>query len=171
MREIEPRAVTVAAGLETYSTADPYMGEFIYAYGGYAINDWAEAGIALHTYPSSADIGVDARVDLVDAIWDVKRLSLLLMGGVGGFVYLMPQLIFHGGVAVTYRGREWWEIYVGAGSDSVSRALVVQAGACMTLFSWFGLSVSGKAISGPLGRALVVSFMPFLIFRRADGSE
>jgi hypothetical protein len=166
MRDTEASTLVVAVGLEPSGENVEYMSDAIFGYIGYAPYRWLEAGIAAHNLSFGLYPSVDAKIDLMEFFSDDTPWSCMLMGGVGG----LPKdpdypVFFHGGAAVDYRLRQWLQLYAGAGSDSVARALSLQIGAYMNPFKWFGASANFKLVIGSEGVEPMASAALFVIGR------
>jgi hypothetical protein len=166
MRDIEPSTMTVAAGTELFrEDTEAYLGDFLFGYVGYAPKDWVEIGVAFHSwlfpYPS-----LEATFDLVDVFTDSSRLSLLLMGGISPLIADGQfYLFYHGGAALSYRVGAATQLYLGVGSDLLSKALNLQVGAYFRLLEWLGASTNFKLVVGSEGIEPMLSIAPMVVIR------
>lgn len=128
MKDIDKSSITIGAGLEAELTENPvYSADWLFGNFGYAPLDWLEFGVAIHVLSLIICPSVEAKIDLVDIFTDFSHFSCILMGGIGGFTDDEEfYLIYHGGMAVNLRLNQYWQLYLGAGSDSLSEALKVQ---------------------------------------------
>jgi hypothetical protein len=166
MRDTEASTLVIAAGMEPYGENVAYMSDAIFGYIGYAPTRWLEAGIAAHNLSFGLYPSLDAKIDLMEFITDDTRWSCMLMGGIGG----LPKdpdypVFFHGGAAANVRMTPWLQLYAGAGSDSVARALALQMGAYLNPIRWFGASANFKLAIGSEGVEPMGSVALFLIGR------
>ncbi len=163
MKDIDKSTITTVAGVEFELTDDPeYMGDSLFGYFSYAPWDWLELGIAGHALTLGLYPSVDAKIDVVDIFTDSSRFSCLLMGGVGG----LPEDLFfyHGGLTMNYRLDQYVQLYLGAGSDSISEALIFQAGAYIVPLKSVGISTNLKLVTGRDGTDLMFSVAPLATF-------
>ena len=167
MRDTEASTLVVAVGLEPpLGEDDKYTSDSLFGYLGYAPCRWLEAGVAAHYLSFGLYPAVDAKIDLMEIFTDNTRWSGMLMGGIGG----LPKdpdypLFFHGGAAVNVRMKHWLQLYAGAGSDSVAKALALQTGAYVAPFEWLGASVNFKLVIGSKGVEPMASAAVFVIGR------
>ncbi|UCF98891.1 MAG: hypothetical protein JSV89_04960 [Spirochaetaceae bacterium] len=166
MKDIDPASVTIGIGMEFVSEdPDPlYNADFLFGYLGYAPFDWSEFGIAFHTAWISFFPAVEAKIDLVDIFTDASRISCLLMGGIGAYSKddgFDP--IYHGGIAVNFRPKRSQQLYAGAGTDSLAKALNLQVGLYFELLDWLGLSMNFKLVIGPDGTEPMFSAAPLAV--------
>jgi hypothetical protein len=167
MKDIEESSVTIGVGTE-WLKEEPepaYNADFLYVYLGYSPLDFLEFGIALHSIWLDFYYLGEAKIDLVDIFTDQKRVSCILMGGAGGrWVEGSFDLLYHGGVAVNYRVDDRMQLYFGAGSDSDSAALNLQAGIYAVALKWLGISFNAKLVTGPKGTEPMISIAPLAVF-------
>jgi hypothetical protein len=163
MKDIDKSTITAVAGIELELTEDTeYIGDSLFGYFSYAPWDWLEFGIAGHALNLGLYPSVDAKIDAVDIFSDSRRLSLLLMGGIGG---LPDDLFFyHGGLTMNYRPNPNVQLYLGAGSDSIAEALVFQAGAYFIPMESLGIFANFKLVTGRDGTELMFSMAPSASF-------
>jgi hypothetical protein len=172
MKDTEASTLVVAAGLEYFGENVAYTGDMVFCYLGYAPFRWLEAGLAIHFISFGLYPSVDGKIDLMEFFSDDPRLSCMLMGGVGG----LPKdpdypLFFHGGAAVNYHMLPWLQLYAGAGSDSVAKALALQAGAYVAPLKWLGASANFKLVISGKGVDPMVSGAVFVIGRYERSPE
>ena len=163
MKDIDKSTITAVAGVEWELTEDSdYIGDSLFGYFSYAPWDWLEFGIAGHALNLNLYPSVDAKIDAVDIFTESRRLSFLLMGGVGG----LPEDLFfyHGGLTVNYRLNQYVQLYLGAGSDSISEALIFQGGAYFIPMESVGIFTSFKLVTGRGGTELMFSMAPVATF-------
>ena len=163
MKDIDKSTITTVAGVEWELTDDPeYIGDSLFGYCSYAPWDWLEFGIAGHILNLGLYPSVDAKIDVVDIFTDSRRFSCLLMGGVGG----LPEDLFfyHGGLTMNFRLNQYVQLYLGAGSDSISEALIFQAGAYIVPLKSVGISTNLKLVTGRDGTDLMFSVAPVATF-------
>jgi len=163
MKDIDKSTITAVAGVEFELTEDSdYIGDSLFGYFSYAPWDWLEFGIAGHTLNLDKYPSVDAKIDVVDIFTDSKQFSCLLMGGVGG---LPDDLFFyHGGLTMNNRLNRYVQLYLGAGSDSISEALIFQAGAYFIPMESVGIFTNFKLVAGRDGTELMFSMAPVATF-------
>ncbi len=164
MKDIDKSTITAVAGAEFELAEDfEYVGDSLFGYCSYAPWDWLEFGIASHILNLGLYPSVDAKIDVVDIFTDSRRFSCLLMGGVGG----LPEDLFfyHGGLTMNYRLNQYVQLYLGSGSDSVSEALIFQAGAYIVPMKSVGISTNLKLVTGRDGTELMFSMAPMATFR------
>jgi hypothetical protein len=172
MRDIEASTLVVAAGLEFFGEDPTYTGEMLFGYLGYAPFRWLEAGLAAHVLSFGLYPSVDGKIDLMEFFAEDTRWSCLLMGGIGGRPRDADYPVFyHGGAAVNYRMRKWLQLYAGAGSDSVARALALQTGAYAAPLKWLGASANFKLVISAKGVDPMASAAVFVIGRYEPESE
>jgi hypothetical protein len=173
MKDIDELDVTVLAGMEiaVSPNSEPvYIGELYFAYIGYAPYDWLEIGLAAHSsfaypYPS-----FDVKIDVIDIFTDSSRLSCLVVGGAGMIVDEdIGILAFHGGGALNFRLSQRWQLYFGAGTDSLFQALNLQAGAYLITDKQMGFSAGLNFVTGSAGMQLIPSFTVFVTFNQDFG--
>ena len=163
MKDIDESTITAVAGVEWELTEDSdYIGDSLFGYFSYAPWDWLEFGIAGHALNLNLYPSVDAKIDAVDIFTESRRLSFLLMGGVGG----LPEDLFfyHGGLTMNYRLNQYVQLYLGAGSDSISEALIFQGGAYFIPMESVGISTNLKLVTGRGGTELMFSMAPVATF-------
>ena len=174
MKDIQPKTLTVSAGIEQSGESPTYLPDPLFGYVGYAPNDWIELGLGTHyaTYLPA----IEAKFDVLSFMDLTTPFSLLIMGGVGAFLgegdgeeSIMPAY-FHGGLALNYTINKYIQLYAGAGSDIFSKALNLQVGGYISPFSWLGLSANAKFVAGGEGSTLMFSIAPALTFN-LGGSE
>jgi hypothetical protein len=166
MKDIDPQSITLAvAGDIVREKPDPvYYADFLVVYLGYSPWAWLEFGIALHNIWVNSFAALEGKVDLVAFFTDSSRLSCLLLGGFGGYradEAFSP--IFHGAVALNFQAKEDLQLYLGAGTDSLSDALSVQTGLYISVLEWLGFSLSLKVAVGPKGTEPMLSAAPMAI--------
>lgn len=163
MKDIDKSTITTVAGVEFELTEDnEYVGDSLFGYFSYAPWDWFEFGIAAHALNLDLYPSVDAKIDMINIFTDSRRLSCLLMGGVGG---LPDDLFFyHGGLTMNFRLDRYVQLYLGAGSDSISEALIFQAGAYFALMESVGILTNLKLVAGQEGTELMFSMAPLGTF-------
>jgi hypothetical protein len=168
MKDIDKSSITIGAGSDVELTENPaYSGDWLFGYFGYAPLDWLEFGIASHIVDITIYPAVEAKIDVIDIFSDSSRFSCLLMGGIGG---LPGDLSFyHAGLTMNLRLSQYLQLYLGAGSDSISKALNLQAGAYLVLLKWLGISMNFKLVTGPEGTELMPSVAPLATFRLDKG--
>lgn len=169
MKDIDKSTITAVAGIEFELTEDTeYIGDSLFGYFSYAPWDWLEFGIAGHELNQGLYPSVDAKIDAVDIFSDSLRLSFLLMGGIGG----VPDDLFfyHGGLAVNYRLNPNVQLYLGAGSDSISEALIFHAGAYFIPMESVGIFANFKLVTGREGTEVMFSMAPSATFRAGKAS-
>jgi hypothetical protein len=167
LKDIEASAVTVGVGIETELEEGPaYAGDSLFGYLGYAPWDCLEFGIGAHMIGLGIYPTLEAKIDVVEFFSKGSAVSCLVMGGVGG----RPNDLwfYHAGLAVDVRIGRYLQLYLGAGSDSISSALSLQAGAYVVPLKWLGMSGNLKLVIGAKGFAPMLSFAPFVILRPAD---
>jgi hypothetical protein len=71
-------------------------------------------------------------------------------------------------LAVDVRVGRYLQLYLGAGSDPISRALSLQTGAFAVPLTWLGFSGNLKLIMGAGEFMPMLSFASFAILRPAD---
>ena len=154
----------MVAGIEFELTKDPeYRGDSFFGYCSYTPWDWAEIGIAGHTVDLTLCPSVDAKIDIVDIFTDSNRFSCLLMGGAGGLAG--GRSFYHGGLAVNFRLDQHVQLYLGSGSDSISEAWIVHAGAFIAVLESLGIFTNLKLATGQAGTELMFSLAPLAAFR------
>jgi len=171
LKDSERASVTVALGMELDLTENPaYMGDSLFGYLGYAPFDWLELGLGAYAVSLRFVPSIEAKVDLVDMFSDDSRISLLLMGGFGG---LPNELLFYqAGLGVNFRISRPLQLYLGAGSDSISTAMSLQAGAFLTLLKSLGVSANAKLVIGREGTAPAFSIAPLILLsKRSPGQS
>jgi hypothetical protein len=160
LKDIEPKSVTLAvAGDIVRERPDPlHYADFLVVYLGYSPTAWLEFGTALHSILSNPVAALEGKVDLVEFFADSSRLSCLLIGGFGGYNdgggY---DPVLHGGLALNLQTKEDLQLYLGAGTDSLSSALSVQTGLYAALLNWLGFSLNFKLAVGPEGTEPMLS--------------
>jgi hypothetical protein len=166
MKDVDPKSITIAVGGDIVRDESDtiYDPDFPVVYLGYAPWDWLEFGVALHGVWIDAIAAVEGKVDLVDIFTDPGRLSCLLIGGFGGRMEddeFYPVL--HGGVAVNFQVKEDLQLYLGAGTDSLSEALSLQGGLYVSVLEWLGLSLNLKLVVDPDGIEPMLSAAPLAV--------
>lgn len=167
LKSIQRGTGTFAVGIESEFRSDStYSGDSVFGYLGYAFLDWLELGVGAHVQQLSLYPSAEAKIDLLDLFADSGRLSILLMGGAGG---LPDDLWFaHGGLGLLRRHTDRLDLYAAAGTDTVSRALSIQAGALLWPHASLGVSVNPKLVFGPQGNELMVSLAALAALRPRD---
>ena len=168
VKDIQRSTITAAVGMEFFkgslsgSTEGlAYAGEALFGYFGYSPFDWLELGIAVHNDWLRFVPAVEAKIDVVDLFTDSSRISCLLAGGIGYVPDDSPW--YHGGAAVNFRVNQRLQLCLGAGSDSWSQALSLQAGVYVVLLDWLGLSTNFKLVCGPQGMEPMLSVAPLAV--------
>ena len=169
MKDIEKSSVTIGMGVEFYSEEpEPYYGgDLLYGYLGYAPQDWLELGIAIHMANMTGLPAGEVKVDVIDIFTDARRLSCLLIGGIGGFTDDDDsfRLVYHGGVTANLRVSSKSQLHVGASADSFSNALSIQGGGYVAPLEWLGVSMNLKFVIGSRGVEPMLSVAPLGIIR------
>ena len=168
MKDIEAETIVIAFGLEMFQQ-DPesaYPGEYYFAYCGYPHSDWLEYGLAVHSLDGRPFPVAELKLDPIDIFTDACRFSVLLMGGLGALgVDQQLNLVYHGGAALNFHYNETSQLYAGVGSDSLSGAWSIQAGAYLALLKWLGLSANFKLVTGSAGLEPMLSAAPIVVIR------
>lgn len=168
MKDIEKTSITLGMGIEYYSE-DPephYGGDLLYGFLNYAPRDWLELGIALHMVNMTGLPIGEFKVDVIDIFSDNRRLSCLVIGGIGGFIdddVFRP--VYHGGVTANLQVSPKSQLHAGASADSLSKALSLQGGGYVALLNWLGISMNLKFVIGSRGVEPMLSFVPLGIIR------
>jgi hypothetical protein len=166
MKDIDPKSVTlaVAGDLVREKPEAVHYADFLVVYLGYSPWAWLEFGVALHSIWSNPLAGLEGKIDLMEFINDSSRLSCLLIGGFGGYredgAYAP---VVHGGLALNLQAREDLQLYLGAGTDSLSEALSIQTGLYVSVLDWLGFSLSFKLAVGPAGTEPMLSAAPVAV--------
>jgi hypothetical protein len=166
MKDIDPKSITLAVALDIVREKPEavHYADFPVVYLGYSPWAWLEFGVALHSIWSNPLAGLEGKIDLVDFFSDSSRLSCLLIGGFGGYkeegVY---NPVFHGGLALNLQVKEDLQLYLGAGTDSLSDALSVQTGLYVSVSDWLGFSLNLKVAVGPEGTEPMLSAAPLAV--------
>ena len=161
MKDIDKQSVTIGAGIEFELEENPgYWGDSFFGYVGYAPLDWLEIGIAGHSVALSIYPSLEAKIDVINMFTDCSPFSCVLMGGIGG----LPEDLFfaHAGLAMNFRINQSLQLYLGAGTDSISDALNLQAGAYIAPIEWLGVSSNVKFVKGNEGTDLMFSIAPLI---------
>ena len=168
MKDIVESHTTVGVGTEFPFREDPsYVSDLYYVYYGYAPYDWLEIDLTLHSCFAAPYPAVEAKIDIIDIFTDSGRLSTIVMGGIGfALAEDIAALVYHGGGAVNYRLSQYWQLYLGMGSDSISKAFNLQAGAYFATRKWFGISMGFSLVTGSAGIELTPSLALLATFRR-----
>ena len=171
MKDIDESHTIVGVGSELPFIEDAdYVGDLYYLYYGYALRDWVEIDLTLHSVLAFPYPAVEVKIDAMDIFTNSRRLSTLVMGGVGiAFDSEVAEMVYHGGLAVTYQLGECWQIYAGLGGDSLSDAINLQAGAYYATRKWFGMSMGFSLVTGSGGISLTPSLGLAARFRRNRG--
>jgi hypothetical protein len=166
MKDIDPKSITlaVAGDLVREKPEAVHYADFLVVYLGYSPWAWLEFGVALHSIWSNPLAGLEGKIDLMEFINDSSRVSCLLIGGFGGYredgAY---SPVVHGGLALNLRVREDLQLYLGAGTDSLSQALSIQTGLYVSVLDWLGFSLSFKLAVGPEGTEPMLSAAPVAV--------
>lgn len=170
LKDSERASVTVALGLELDLNENPaYAGDSLFGYLGYAPFDWLELGLGAHVVSLQLVPSIEAKVDLVDMFSDDSRISFLLMSGFGG---LPNELLFYqAGLGVNFRIRGPLQLYLGAGSDSISTAMSLQAGVFVRPLKSLGVSANAKLVIGREGTAPAFSIAPLILLSRRSSGQ
>ena len=166
MKDIDPKTITLAvAGDIVREKPDPvHYADFLVVYLGYSPRAWLEFGAALHSIWSNPVAGLEGKVDVVEFFTDSSRLSCLLIGGFGGYkADAAYSPVVHGGLTLNLQAKEDLQLYLGAGTDSLSNALSVQTGLYASIFDWLGFSLSFKLAVGPEGTEPMLSAAPVAV--------
>jgi hypothetical protein len=166
MKDVDPQSITIAVGGDILREESDsiYDADFPVVYLGYAPWDWLEFGVALHCVWIEAFSALEGKIDLVDIFTDPGRLSCLLIGGFGGLTEdekFYPVL--HGGIAANFQVSEDLQLYLGAGTDSLSEVLSIQGGLYYSILEWLGLSLNLKLVVGPDGVEPLLSAAPLAV--------
>jgi hypothetical protein len=139
------------------------FGDNFFGYLGYAPLDWLEFGLGAHVESLQIYPSTEAKVDLVSIFADSRRLSFLLLGGVGG---LPDRLLFaHAGLGLNLRLSRLLQLHLAAGSDTLSKAASLQAGAFGRPLKSLGVAANAKLVIGQEGITPVVSVAPLVILQ------
>ena len=166
LKDIDPRSTTLAIAADIVrEKPDPvHYADFLVVYLGYSPWAWLEFGAALHSIWSNPIAALEGKIDLVECFADSRRLSCLLIGGFGGYnedgAY---SPVFHGGLALNLQVKEDLQLYLGAGTDSLSNALSVQTGLYVSVLDWLGFSLNFKLAVGPEGTEPMLSAAPVAV--------
>ena len=166
MKDIDPKSITMAVAVDIVrDTPDPvHYADFLVVYLGYSPRAWLEFGVAIHSIWSNPLAGIEGKLDLVEFVADSGRLSCLLIGGFGGYKEDAAYApVFHGGLALNLQVKEDLQLYLGAGTDSLSDALSVQTGLYVSVLDWLGFSLSFKLAVGPEGTEPMLSAAPVAV--------
>jgi hypothetical protein len=140
-----------------------YAGDSLFGYLGYAPFDWLELGLGAHVVSLQLVPSIEAKVDLVDMFSDDSRFSF------GG---LPNELLFYqAGLGVNFRIRGPLQLYLGAGSDSISTAMSLQAGVFVRPLKSLGVSANAKLVIGREGTALAFSIAPLILLSRRSSGQ
>ena len=172
MQDIVESHTTIGVGTEfpVQENLD-YAGDLYYLYYGYALYDWLEIDVTLHSCLGAPYPSVEAKIDILDIFTDSNRLSALLMGGIGLVIGGdIAAIVYHGGGAVTYRASEYWQLYLGVGSDSISKAFNLQTGVYFNTKKWFGFSAGFNLVTGSAGITVAPSISLLARFRKIQGN-
>lgn len=168
MKDIDESHTIVGVGSEFPFREDAdYVADLYYLYYGTALKDWLEIDLTLHScfvvpYPA-----VEVKIDVMDIFTDSRRLSTIVMGGIGlAFAEDVAAMVFHGGLAANYRLGQSWQMYLGLGGDSLSDAINLQAGAYFATRKWFGMSMGFSLVTGSGGIELTPSLGLIARFKR-----
>jgi len=172
MKDMVESYTTVEVGTEFPLRKNPsYVSDLYFGYYGYAPYDWLEIGVTVHScfavpYPS-----FEAKIDVIDIFTDSRRLSFIVMGGIGLVLAEdIGVLVYHGGGAVNYRLSQYWQLYLGAGTDSISEAFNLQTGVYFATRKWLGFSMGFNLVAGSEGIELIPSLALVATFRRDRGN-
>jgi len=168
MRDVEESSLVIGAGVDYCIPNDRYLGDILLAYCGGAPLDWLELGLGLHVWLGALVPSVDVKLDVVDLFGHSERFSLLLQGGVG-ITAAVEAVSYHAGAALNIRLSRSVQLYLGAGTDSLSDALVLQAGACLVPAQSLSIAVGLGMVTGPQGTAAMLSLAPLLVFQPGAG--
>ena len=166
MKDIDSQTTTLAVAADIVrDTPDPaHYADSLVVYLGYSPWAWLEFGAALHSIWSNPVAALEGKIDMVEFLADSSRLSCLLIGGFGGYkedaVY---SPVFHGAVALNWQVKEDLQLYLGAGTDSLSSALSVQTGLYFSILDWLGFSLNFKLAVGPEGTEPMLSAAPVAV--------
>jgi hypothetical protein len=164
LKDIERTSITAGIGAEFELVKNPaYLGDNLFGYLGYAPLDWLELGLGAHTARLRILPSVEAKIDLVRIFSDSSRVSCLLMGGVGG----LPDELFFGqaGLGLNMRMSRLLQLYLAAGSDTISKAASLQAGAFVRPLKSLGIAANAKLVIGPEGLTPAVSIAPLVVLQ------
>jgi len=166
LKDIDPKSITIAVGGDLVrENSDPvYYADPLVVYLAYSPWAWFEFGIALHSTWTNPYATMEGKIDLVDFFADSSRLSCLLIGGFGGFAEAEEfHPVLHGGAAVALEVKKDLQLYLGAGTDTLSEALSVQTGLYVSLLEWLGFSLNFKLAVGPQGIEPMLSAAPVAV--------
>jgi hypothetical protein len=164
LKDIERASITAGLGMEAELVQDPaYEGDNFFGYLGYAPLQWLEVGLGAHVESLQIYPSAEAKIDLAGVFADSRRLSLLLMGGVGG---LPDRLLFaHAGLGLNLRLSRLLQLHLAAGSDTLSKAMSLQAGAFLRPLKSLGVAANAKLVIGQEGITPVLSVAPLVILQ------
>ena len=166
MKDVERETVIAGGGFDFAIPGDEYLGDILLGYCGYAPTDWLEIGIGVHAGMESVFPAVEATFDVLDAFSCFDRWSVLIVGGIGGWPGGGENLFhYHGGTVFNYQLNRRLQLYLGAGGDSASEALVVQAGVYLTPLHWLGISTGVGLVYGAKGTAALLCITPLVVLR------
>lgn len=167
MKDVEKATAVIGGGFDVAVPDDGYLGDILFGYCGYAPTDWLEVGLGVHAGIGSLVPAVEVTFDALDAFSRIERLSLLIVGGIGGWPGgEVSSLHYHAGAALNYRLNPHLQLYAGAGGDSASQALVAQAGVYVAPLRWLGISTGLGLVHGAEGTAALLCLTPMLVLRR-----
>lgn len=166
-RQYVSEQTTIAVGLDAPLGDPTYSGDYLHGYFGYAVNDWAEMGIAVRLAILDLTTGVDLGIDLVRAFRDASPYSVLLIGGGGWSRDNDRPFFYHGGLAAVWAVHELFQLYLGGGIDSMSLVPSAQAG-MRVAGRRLGVSGDIKMFFGPDGLDAALGLLIQLCYEGTD---
>jgi hypothetical protein len=166
LKDIDPNSITlaVAADIVREKPEPLHYADLPVVYLGYSPWAWLEFGVGLHSMWINPLPALEGKIDLMEFFAGSSRLSCLLICGIGGYkeggAY---SPVFHGGLGLNLRVKEDLELYLGAGTDSVSKALSNQPGLYVSVLNWLGFSLNLKLAVGPEGIEPMLSAAPVAV--------
>lgn len=144
MDDIRKSHLAVSAGVEVpVGETGSILPDPIYEYVSFAPTDWLELGLSGHWIIQL--IGVEAKIDVIDILTDDSPVSALILGGANiGQDSEETPVIFNVGLAVNYGFSDHFEVFLGAGSSTISQIPSLHAGFNWIPFNWLELAVGAK---------------------------